>query len=472
MINWGDNVNVIVSNKQKGIIDNANIDAIKDLNGLFNVNDLINKFKNYFFSKMILDATSVIDFASSDVLKKLADEIGPDRLIILLPATPEPPDEFKKLLINLKIFNFSNKIEDIVKFIDKPNTYENAMNLMMNDNMQSNGMYVDNSIKKDESNDLANDLAIDDNQFDNQVSDNYDDNTNKVNDISEINDIGSNSISGGIHSSLGDMLSKLSFNDSQNYTSNTEKSVSVDDVYNHDNKEFNQTTEINEINNNSEINQINEITTNNDSESKLDTNYQSADNNNNVTNHKKTFLNMDSFDDYVNDSKTEEKRVIGFKNITLHAGSTTLIYMLQAAFKKNNKDILSIEINRNDFKLFRTSKMISIKDSDILDTINSNKETVILVDLNDCDNDDFCTDIIYLVEPSIIKLNGLMMENKQIFNELKNKKVILNKSLLSDEDISILESEADIKFFFNLNPVNDRNDNIEIDRLYHKLLDN
>ena len=77
-------MNVIVSNRQKEIIDNANIDAIKDLNGLFNVNDLITKFKNYFFSKMILDATSIVDFATKDVLTTLANEIGPERLIILL----------------------------------------------------------------------------------------------------------------------------------------------------------------------------------------------------------------------------------------------------------------------------------------------------------------------------------------------------------------------------------------------------
>ena len=53
-------MNIIVSNKQKEIIDNANIDAIKDLNGLFNVDDLLGKLKNYFFSRVILDATSLI----------------------------------------------------------------------------------------------------------------------------------------------------------------------------------------------------------------------------------------------------------------------------------------------------------------------------------------------------------------------------------------------------------------------------
>ena len=113
-------MNVIVSYKKKDIIDNANIDAIKDLNGLFNVADLIDKFKNYFFSKMILDATSVENFASREVLTQLVDGIGADRLIILLPQTPPPPDEFKKLLIDLRIYNFSNDINDIVKFIDTP----------------------------------------------------------------------------------------------------------------------------------------------------------------------------------------------------------------------------------------------------------------------------------------------------------------------------------------------------------------
>ena len=146
-------MNVVVSNRQKDIIDNANIDAIKDLNGLFNVDDLISKFKNYFFSKMILDATSVVNFATKDVLTKLANEIGADKLVVLLPSTPEPPAEFKQLLIDLKIYNFSNKIEDVVRFIDKPNTYENAMDLLSNSDEKS--MYVDNSVKDSNLNDIS-----------------------------------------------------------------------------------------------------------------------------------------------------------------------------------------------------------------------------------------------------------------------------------------------------------------------------
>ena len=178
-------MNVIVSNRQKEIIDNANIDAIKDLNGLFNVNDLISKFKNYFFSKMILDATSVVDFASKEVLSTLADEIGAEKLIILLPSSPEPPLEFIKLLIDLKIYNFTTNIDDVIKFIEKPNTYEDAIKLV--DSAFSDNVYVDNSIKED-----GNSMP----------SDNYE--KEKTNDI-----FGGNSQS---QSSLGDILNNMNLN--------------------------------------------------------------------------------------------------------------------------------------------------------------------------------------------------------------------------------------------------------------------
>ena len=55
-----------------------------------------------------------------------------------------------------------------------------------------------------------------------------------------------------------------------------------------------------------------------------------------------------------------------------------------------------------------------------------------------------------------------MATNRNIFKELKNKKVLLNKSLLSPNDVRTLSSEAGIEFFFNIGPLNDRilNDSI------------
>lgn len=418
-------MNVIVSNRQKEIIDNANIDAIKDLNGLFNVNDLITKFKNYFFSKMILDATSIVDFATRDVLTTLANEIGPERLIILLPSNPEPPLEFKKLLIELKIYNFTNNIDDVIKFIEKPNTYEDAIKLI--DDSFSSDVYVDNSIKEQDS--IPSEETDDNNDSDNIMT----------------ND----------EQSLGDILNRFNLKDSpvKNETVNgniDEQEIDHDDSSNQDSDYDAYNDTMNMFSENLNV-------TNNVADSSI----INSENRN-------TFLISDDFDNTY-DSSVPKKTVIGVKNITLHAGSTSLIYMLHKMVAVNmKKSVLSIEIGKNDFRLFRDNKMISVNEDNVEEVINNSHEEVIFVDLNDFDKD-ICSDVLYLVEPSTIKLNGLMATNKNVFNELKNKKVLLNKSLLSSSDINTLEGEAGIKFFFSIEPLNDRIFNNAISRLLNLL---
>lgn len=414
-------MNVIVSNRQKDIIDNANIDAIKDLNGLFNVNDLITKFKNYFFSKMILDATSVVDFATREVLTTLANEIGAERLIILLPSNPEPPMEFKKLLIELKIYNFTNNIEDVIKFIEKPNTYEDAIKLI--DESYSSDVYVDNSIKEQ----------------DDIPSESIDNNENNVMKTSE---------------SFGDILSRFNLSNSadvagmnnafveQNAVNYNDSPVKNDDDYNMQSDT---------------VSMLNETPNIMDSV---------VNNSQNSTGNKNTFLISDDFDNTYNDTMDSRKIIIGVKGITSHAGCTSLIYMLHRMVAVNlKKSVLSIEIGKNDFRLFRDNKMISTNEKNLKNIIDSSHEEVIFVDLNNYDGDDICSDILYLVEPSTIKLNGLMAVNKNVFNELKNKKVLLNKSLLSPSDINTLEGEAGLRFFYNIEPLNDRIFNDAISKL-------
>ena len=51
---------------------------------------------------------------------------------------------------------------------------------------------------------------------------------------------------------------------------------------------------------------------------------------------------------------------------------------------------------------------------------------------------------------------------RDVFGELKGKKLILNKSLLSEEDISDFEVESDLKVYYNIPPVNDKKDNSNI----------
>lgn len=416
-------MNVIVSNRQKEIIDNANIDAIKDLNGLFNVNDLINKFKNYFFSKMILDATSVVDFASREVLTTLANEIGAEKLIILLPATPEPPVEFKKLLVELKIYNFTNNIDDVIRFIEKSNTYEDAIKLV--DNSFNTDVYYDNSIKDGEeetSEEYSNDTNNDDTS-----NEAFEDINNGTQDDSSMN-ITSH------RSSLGDILNNLNLNRVANNTSDSDTSQDAEPMP-EDNYESSEPTDL------------------------------PLGNNNNIGDNKNVFLLYDDFNSVPNNINQEKLKriVVGVKNVTLHAGSTSLIYMMhQMASVNLKKEVLSIEVDKNDFRLYRNSKMVSVKASELKNIISNSREEIIFVDLNDCNEIGLCDQVLFLVEPSVIKLNGLMAANKEVFKSLNGEKVILNKSMLSPNDVKTFEGEAGLKFFACVEPLNDRilNDSI------------
>lgn len=313
-------MNVIVSNKQKNLLDNANIDAIKDLNGLFNVDELINNFKDYFFSKMIIDATSIVDFANEGVLRKLVDGIGAEKIILLLPPKPEPPKKFCDLLISLGLYNFSTSIDDVIKFLKTPNTLDSFQNNndIYNSNNQGFGNYTGNNLN------------------------------NVMNDSSEV----------------------------------------------------------------------------------------------------------------IVDKNRDNKVVIGFKSVTEEAGSTTLIYMLKQHLEKNfNASVLALELGKSDFSYFNSQNMLNVNPNNLETVIANSKNNVILVDLNNNDYDNVCDDIIYLVEPSIIKINKLLSQKRDAFVVLQNKKIVLNKSMLSEQDVSIFAKEANVKVYYNLPYVNDRINN-------------
>ncbi len=144
-----------------------------------------------------------------------------------------------------------------------------------------------------------------------------------------------------------------------------------------------------------------------------------------------------------------EQRVIGFKNITEHAGATTLIYMLKKHLQESYK-VKALEINNTDFEYFndKTLESADFMNASFIIANNSDAE-VILVDLND-GPESICTEIIYLIEPGIIKLNKLIRTDRKIFDKLRNKKIVLNKSVLNSSDVSDFEYESGSKVFFNI----------------------
>ena len=69
-------------------------------------------------------------------------------------------------------------------------------------------------------------------------------------------------------------------------------------------------------------------------------------------------------------------------------------------------------------------------------------------------------------------LNKMVTFNNDILNELRDKKVVLNKSLLNDSDIRVFNREAELDVLYNIQPLNDKIDNSDILRDFMRIITN
>lgn len=154
--------------------------------------------------------------------------------------------------------------------------------------------------------------------------------------------------------------------------------------------------------------------------------------------------------------------VIGIKNLTDGAGATTLCNLIKKELKNRGMSVVAIEVGKRDFMYLNDKELISTTEDDLSSVVLRNRDKqVILVDLNRTEPT-ICTDVIYLLEPSFIKLNKLMFRDRKVFERLKGKKIMLSKSMLSNSDMAELEYEAKTKFFYNMPVIDDRQNNTEI----------
>lgn len=152
------------------------------------------------------------------------------------------------------------------------------------------------------------------------------------------------------------------------------------------------------------------------------------------------------------------KKILGVKNVTDSAGATTLVYLLKKTLS-DYYSTMAIELNKRDLTYFHDKDCLSIKEDALEDTINKYSSiNTFVIDLDRTNKEHICTDVLYLIEPSTIKLNKLSLINPKVFSELKGKNVILNKSLLNDSDIANFEVESNLKVFYNMPPLNDKED--------------
>ena len=184
--------------------------------------------------------------------------------------------------------------------------------------------------------------------------------------------------------------------------------------------------------------------------------YKDVANYHNVSGFKRPTLNEKSID---NTKGKIGQKIIGIKNITEHAGATTLCYLLKEHLEKSYK-VKAIEVDKNDFVYFNDDSLESTSSIGFGDLLNKySSYDVILVDLNDGNVEEYCHDIIYLIEPGLIQLNKLIRRDNDIFRKLQNKKIILNRSILDDKDVTDFEKESGSKVFFNLPNLDDKLDN-------------
>ena len=150
-------------------------------------------------------------------------------------------------------------------------------------------------------------------------------------------------------------------------------------------------------------------------------------------------------------------KIIGIKNITKQSGATTLTYMMKNELK-DAYSVVAIEVGKSDFRYFNDRSLISSTATEVGNTVAKYMDKdVIIIDINDCKQaEEICHEVIYLIEPSIIKINKLMLINSKVFGTLKNKKVILNQSLLSPKDVLDFEYESRTKIYYNLPPLDER----------------
>lgn len=150
-------------------------------------------------------------------------------------------------------------------------------------------------------------------------------------------------------------------------------------------------------------------------------------------------------------------KIIGLKNVTNGAGATTLAYLMKRELETiHGRSALAIEVNKREFMYFNDPSLMSVNKQDLMqELLKSRSYNVVIIDLNDCDPS-VCDEVIYLIEPSILKLNKLMKLDNNAFDKLKGTKVVLNKTLVSGGNIDTFEYETGLKVFDVIKPLDDR----------------
>ena len=120
-------MNVIISNKNQAMLENLGIDVIKEMNGEFDVDEIIATFQNFFYQRMILDITAIKNYTDIVNLQKLSMALDMEKVILLLDGTDATCNpNFLSNLVSMGIYNFAKNFEGIQYLYNSPNSYRDV----------------------------------------------------------------------------------------------------------------------------------------------------------------------------------------------------------------------------------------------------------------------------------------------------------------------------------------------------------
>ena len=311
-------MNVVTANKNKSIIDRLDIDIIKRIDGQYELRELLSKFVNLYFNKMIIDITSIENYQDIEIIKQLGKAIDPSRVIILLNDEPELNSPlYMSTLVANGFYNFTRNIEGIKYLYNNPNNLDSVKHLLLNKSD------VDAIIERQQAEAEEREMAM---------------------------------------------------------------------------------------------------------------------------------------------QKAGKRLVVGISNLTDHAGSTSLANMMVRQLNAQGNKAIGIEMFRQDMLFYHDQNLMSCMNKFDLETALRKHEdaNAVIIDLNEFgEASEFCDDILYLVEPSNVKLTKLLKKNRNAFLEKDGEKIVLNQSFVNDQEIADFEYETKCKVYDNLPPLNDRDMNLE-----------
>ena len=137
-------MNIVTANQNKAIIDRLEIDVIKRVDGEFELRELLSKFVNLYFNKIVLDITSIKNYDDPNTMIDLAKAIDPSRIIILLNDNPTVNSKlYLSTLVKNGIYNFTRNYEGITYLYEHPSKYEDVSYLVLSKEEEDKELYIE-----------------------------------------------------------------------------------------------------------------------------------------------------------------------------------------------------------------------------------------------------------------------------------------------------------------------------------------